>query len=456
MRSSVEPRERAVDLGGSPGPVVLASAADLDVDALSEEALLDAVAQVEASLAWAAAVRARLIAAYASRGRCTIRSSDELLEMEWHREQLAAACSTSPYEAQVRCETALALRDRLPGTAAALAGGALPWAQAVVLARESEGLDDRESSLVERTVLADPRAVAVAQVRDATRAAVAALRPGRLEDEARTAYAARGLRIWPDRELPGAAVLHARLTLDAAAGIGAALEALSRPDGADDQRTAEQRRADALADLCAGVAPEQPVALQLLVRPVAGGALLSAAAGGGALGAGVLSGNGPFASEPVSAQVARRLGCGADVSVHPVDRAGRVGAVIAEARRTPGAAMRRRLEVRDGGCRFPGCPVRAPRCHAHHLRHWADGGPTIDDNLVLLCSRHHHAAHEGGWALAGTALDITWTDRDGRRYEQPPRTASVRPWASDPPVGPPALPATLATELATGDPDPPL
>ena len=46
-------------------------------------------------------------------------------------------------------------------------------------------------------------------------------------------------------------------------------------------------------------------------------------------------------------------------------------------------ALRRALEYRDGGCRFPGCGLTF--CDAHHVEHWADGGETKLDNLVLLC-----------------------------------------------------------------------
>jgi hypothetical protein len=55
--------------------------------------------------------------------------------------------------------------------------------------------------------------------------------------------------------------------------------------------------------------------------------------------------------------------------------------------------MRRALEIRDRGCRFPGCGSRYTE--AHHIRHWADGGPTQMDNLVLACKAHHRLLHEG-------------------------------------------------------------
>jgi hypothetical protein len=73
-----------------------------------------------------------------------------------------------------------------------------------------------------------------------------------------------------------------------------------------------------------------------------------------------------------------------------------------EVRTTP-VRLRRALEVRDGHCAFPDCRVDVSRTHAHHVAEWLrDNGSTDIDNLVLLCSRHHHAVHEGGWSVAAT------------------------------------------------------
>jgi hypothetical protein len=61
-------------------------------------------------------------------------------------------------------------------------------------------------------------------------------------------------------------------------------------------------------------------------------------------------------------------------------------------------AIRRALRVRDGGCRFPGCDRRR-FTDGHHIRHWADGGPTSLENLITLCRAHHRAIHEGGYRV---------------------------------------------------------
>ena len=82
------------------------------------------------------------------------------------------------------------------------------------------------------------------------------------------------------------------------------------------------------------------------------------------------------------------------------------------------AAQRVALAVRDGGCVFPDCDRPLAWCDAHHLWHWADGGPTDLDNLALLCRAHHRAVHEGGWRLArgpDGRLTATPPDRPPRR-----------------------------------------
>ncbi|MEN8145211.1 MAG: DUF222 domain-containing protein, partial [Gemmatimonadota bacterium] len=96
----------------------------------------------------------------------------------------------------------------------------------------------------------------------------------------------------------------------------------------------------------------------------------------------------------VSAETSRRLACdGAVVAVgHSTD-----GSVLSVGRRTRtiSPALRRALEARDSGCRFPGCGLRFT--DAHHVRHWADGGETSLENLLLLCRHHHRLVHEQGW-----------------------------------------------------------
>ena len=99
----------------------------------------------------------------------------------------------------------------------------------------------------------------------------------------------------------------------------------------------------------------------------------------------------------VSAETSSRLAC--DAEVVPIARAADGSVLdVGRRRRTVGWRLRKALEARDGGCRFPGCESRA-RTHAHHVTPWAEGGETAMNNLVLLCPFHHRAVHEGGWGV---------------------------------------------------------
>ena len=114
----------------------------------------------------------------------------------------------------------------------------------------------------------------------------------------------------------------------------------------------------------------------------------------------------------VAVETARRLGCdGALVGVVE----GAQGEPLAVGRRTRAVppAIRRALRVRDGGCRFPGCD-RTRFTHAHHIKHWADGGDTALDNLVTLCSFHHRQVHEGGFGVRMNEGEIEFLHPDGR------------------------------------------
>ena len=62
-------------------------------------------------------------------------------------------------------------------------------------------------------------------------------------------------------------------------------------------------------------------------------------------------------------------------------------------------AQKRALRAMYRGCAFPGCDIAVHRTEAHHLHPWESGGATDLDNLLPLCARHHHLAHEGGWSL---------------------------------------------------------
>lgn len=97
----------------------------------------------------------------------------------------------------------------------------------------------------------------------------------------------------------------------------------------------------------------------------------------------------------VSAETSRRLACDGSRVVVTEDDEGEPLSIGRRTRAIP-PAIRRALQIRDGICRFPGCT--STRVDAHHIVHWADGGETSLENLVLQCRHHHRLLHEGGFS----------------------------------------------------------
>jgi len=91
-------------------------------------------------------------------------------------------------------------------------------------------------------------------------------------------------------------------------------------------------------------------------------------------------------------ETVRRLLCdGSLVSI--LEREGKPLSVGRRTRTVP-PAIRRALLARDGRCQYPSCE-RSRFVDAHHIVHWAHGGETSLENLVLLCRHHHRKVHEG-------------------------------------------------------------
>jgi Domain of unknown function (DUF222)/HNH endonuclease len=108
----------------------------------------------------------------------------------------------------------------------------------------------------------------------------------------------------------------------------------------------------------------------------------------------------------------RRLACDGRIE-WVLESGGRPVGIGRRGRAVPDS-IGRVLRHREGGCRFPGCERRR-WMNAHHLVHWADGGATNLDNLVLLCHAHHRLIHEGGWRISGhPARDLRFHDPTGR------------------------------------------
>jgi len=326
--------------------------------------------------------------------------------------------------ARERVRVARAL-GTLPRLAEALARGELSYAKVRALTRVA-------TPETEARLLAVGRAGTAAHIERIVRG----WRRVDRQAEARQAtrqHAERGLHVYQDDD--GTVVVRGRLTSEAGALLTRALDAAretlyqrarvtggaTAPDPAMALPTRAQQQADALALLAETalhheIDPGAPGERYQVVVHVDAAVLADPEQPGQS----VLE-----EGSHVSAETSRRLACDASRVVMRHDDEGRIVEVGARTRTIP-PALRRALLHRDRSCRFPGCHVRVGQ--GHHVRHWAQGGPTTLGNLVLLCRRHHHAVHEEGYKVArGRDGALDFRRPDGRPLPEVPPTVPVPP-----------------------------
>jgi hypothetical protein len=287
--------------------------------------------------------------------------------------------------ARERVRVARAL-GTLPRLARALARGELSYAKVRALTRVA-------TPEIEERLLAVGRAGTAEHVERIVRGWRRVDRKAEAQEIARR-HASRMLHVYQDDD--GMVVIRGRLAPEVGAvvvqALAAAREVVYPKNVSAETPTLAQQQADALALLAEtalhhGIDPGAPGERYQVVVHV--DALLLADPD--APGQSVLEDG-----AHVFAETSQRLACDASrvVMRHAPD--GRVVEVGARTRTIP-PAIRRALHHRDRGCRFPGCGVRFGQ--GHHIRHWAQGGPTTLSNLALLCRRHHRAVHEEGYQV---------------------------------------------------------
>ena len=302
------------------------------------------------------------------------------------------------WKCRMRISRARALEEmaarlvELPATAAALAGGEISIDHVRVItactsAVGAEAMLKGEPILLEAARELDPNmlSIAAAHLRHA-------VDPDGALIEANEAYESR--KLWVSK-LGDMYRIDGQLDAEGGAYLQTALNALMGIRQAGDQRSAAQRRADALVELArqklnSGELPRaggQKPHLSLLVRSETlrgePGAEAADLEWGGA----------------VPGETALRLACDCALTEVTIDEDGNP-VDVGRARRSVNPSQKRALLVRDRHCRFTGCDAPVEWTEAHHLRHWIHGGPTLLWNLVLLCGRHHRQVHEGGRKLA--------------------------------------------------------
>lgn len=205
---------------------------------------------------------------------------------------------------------------------------------------------------------------------------------------------------------------HAVVTLDPAshAVIAPVLQRLSAPTtGTDvtepDTRSADQRRADALVEVCA--------TYQSLGQRVRGGISCRVLVTMSLDDLQARTGNGLTThGDVLSPAEVRTMACDAGIIPAVLGSASQPLDLGRETRlATP--AQTAALWHRDRGCTFPGCNRPPGFCQAHHIQHWIDGGATSLDNLALLCRRHHTIVHQRGYSATVSQTGVTWLTAPG-------------------------------------------
>jgi Domain of unknown function (DUF222) len=213
----------------------------------------------------------------------------------------------------------------------------------------------------------------------------------------------------PDRELRTAHTtdgLVGRFVLDdfGARQFEQAIRTASTWDGSGDVRDGARRSADALVDVCAFFNANHDKPGTPRRRPHV--ELMTEA---DTLGTSPIA----WTTDHVVLNGATTDTLLCDCVIHRVMRSGSVILDYGRATRSVPLDLFRAVAARDGGCRHPGCDRKVSWCDAHHIHYWRNMGPTDLDNLVLLCSRHHHHVHRLGLLLKllpNGDLDITFPD----------------------------------------------
>lgn len=361
--------------------------------------LVDALDRCHARMEAATAEMLDLVAAYDERQAW--RADGATCMTGWLAARFRRAWSTTG----VWVEVARGLR-RLPAIRVAYRRGRLSWDQLRPLVRFAE--PQTEAVWVERASRMRPRALWME-----------ARRHERVRrEQAAAEHRMRYLRLaWnePKTQL----YLEGQLAAEQGAAVEAALQQRAErldPKGEPPLDPLGARMADALV---AAVTATGTGAPQTTLAVHTEAAVLARARAGAKPGLAETDSGVRLSEEAV-----RRLACEANVEWvlesdgHPIG--------VGRSSRKPPASLIAQVRRRDHGCCvFPGCE-QTWWVMAHHIRHWADGGPTDLDNLALLCFGHHRLVHEGGWSMRGTpGQDLRFHRPDGR-----PLTAPDGRWRS--------------------------
>lgn len=300
--------------------------------------------------------------------------------------------------------TARSLRSTLTTTAQALRDGEITVQHARTTARTTRLVEERTPEperaaavdAVERVLLDVGRAVDAGSLGGFAQRVRQVVDPDGALLDANRAHERRWVSA--SKTIDGMVAIDGLLDPEAGAIVLTALSSALAPRGPDDHRNIAQRRADALVDVCrltldhgalsssGGVRPHL-----LVTTPASALAPVDMPKSTADSDVPEVAWTGPLPRETV-----RRLACDADVTRVLLD-AESLPLDVGRSTRTVPHQIRQALVVRDRGCVAEGCDRPAAWTEAHHVVHWAEGGNTALDNLVLLCRTHHRKVHDDAW-----------------------------------------------------------
>ena len=341
---------------------------------------------------------------------------------ESEREDVASALRLSGSTAQIRIDVARTLVNHLPNVCSALSVGDISPAVATVIARETasairDGLSPLAIFAIEEKALAFAEFHTPAQVANSVRTSLAKIAPE--EFESAVIAAADTRRVSCYRESDGMSTIVAILPAVDAQLVMAAIEAIVI-ESADDERSIDMKRADALTHLATRILEQSQNDVRPHRRPITINVTVDLPTLLGlAENPGQLAGYGA-----IPASLARSLAADAQWKRFITDPA--TGALMDFGRESyePPQALVDFLIARDRTCRFPGCRAPARLADLDHAHSWEEGGATSAANLGALCRRHHRLKTHGGWKLASESDgSCTWTSPEGKTYFVPARDA---------------------------------
>lgn len=361
---------------------------------------------------------------------------------EFAVDEVATALHLTHATAGARVTLALDLDERLHGTAVALAAGDLDLPRARVLAEGTRVLDRPDQlERVEEAVLPDAPEQTTGQLRAAVARAVIDVDTSAAQARHERARLERRVQLFPQPD--GMATLSASLPAPEARAVYAGIDLLARAWASrEDQRSGDQRRADALVHLVTShpAINGTDTGDDTSNRTGLGGFGRARALVNVTVSATTLLGLDDRPASlagygPIPAHLARTIASDATWRRILTDPMNGIVCEVGGANYRPGAVLDRHATTTWQTCTFPGCRQPAQGCDLDHRTPWPTG-PTDAANLAPLCRRHHRLKHETRWSVTDRANELTWTSPTGHTYRVrlgPP--LSIGP----PPTGPPGL-----------------